>query len=293
MNSYTTGVKPIRIRSTDSQFPTYLREIPKPPKEIYLLGDIGPMLTQPRLAVVGTRKVTPYGRYVTTKLAGETASRGVAIISGLALGVDAIAHKAALDSGGATLAVLASGLDQITPASNFYLGKRILEQGGAIISEYPPGTPARPEHFIARNRLVSGISDAVLITEAAGKSGTMHTANFALDQGKTVLAVPGNINSPLSEGTNNLIKSGAVPVTAITDILHALDLPEAGELQQQMFGNTQEETIIINLLQQGVSDSAQLLARSHLVAAVFSQSLTMLEISGKIRSLGAGHWALN
>lgn len=281
-----------KLKLTDPDFPELMRDIPTPPKELYVLGDLDPLLLKPRLAVVGSRKVTAYGKSITTRLAGEAASHGIVVVSGLALGVDALAHQAALDNGGLTLAVLASGLDQITPTTNYQLAKRILDNGGAIISEYPEGTPPIRPNFIARNRLVSGVSDAVLITEAAARSGTMHTANFALEQGRTVMAVPGNITNPMSEGTNNLIKSGATVVTQTNDILLALGLRESKTGQQEIFGRSKEESIIIKLLQTGVTDSSELLAMSKLDAAAFNQSLTMLEISGKIYALGAGHWSL-
>ncbi len=284
-----SNVKKLTLK--DPGFPEVLRDIPSPPKEIYVLGNLAPLLEKPRLAVVGSRKVTPYGKLVTSQLAREVASKGVVIVSGLALGVDGLAHQAALEAKGLTLAVLASGLDIITPSTNFHIAKRILDSGGAIISEYPEGLAPIPSNFIARNRLVSGISDGVLITEAAAKSGTMHTANFALEQGKAVMAVPGNINSPLSEGTNNLIKTGALAVTTSADIFLALGLSDEKQ-QTALFGSNAEETVLLDLLKQGITDASELLSTSKLDPANFNQTLTMLEITGKIYSLGAGHWSL-
>jgi DNA processing protein len=272
-------------------FPEVLTHIPDPPKELYILGDLGPLLQQSTLAVVGSRRVTPYGRGVTEELVRSVARQGVVIISGLALGVDAIAHEAALAVGGKTIAVLGCGLDKPYPATNRRLARRILEQGGALISEYPEGTPPLQHHFIARNRLVSGLSDGVLITEAAAKSGTVHTAGFALDQGKVVMAVPGNITSELSKGTNNLIKSGATPVTEGQDILNALGIGQQLQLQEVLAANAEEEAILA-LIRQGVTDGSELHPLSKLDAAIFNQTLTMLEITGKIRPTGAGHWAL-
>lgn len=269
-----------------------LKEIPDPPKELYILGDLGKLLDSPKLAVVGSRKVTPYGRGATEELVQAVTSRGVVIVSGLALGVDAIAHKAALDAGGKTIAVLPCGLDKPYPATNRQLARRILEQGGALISEYPDGTPPLQPHFIARNRLVSGLSDGVLITEAAAKSGTIHTAGFALDQGKTVMAVPGNITSELSKGTNNLIKAGAAPVTTAQDILDALKIGEQLQLKEILAANAEEEAIL-SLLKQGITDGSELQVMSRLKPDTFNQTLTMLEITGKIRSTGAGHWTLH
>ncbi len=272
-------------------FPGVLRQIDDAPQELYIAGDLGPLLAKPRLAVVGSRKVTPYGRGITTDLVRQVAQRGIVIVSGLALGVDALAHQAALEVGGNTIAVLACGLDKPYPPTHTRLAERILERGGVLVSEYPDGTPPYPNQFIARNRLVSGLSDAVLITEAAEKSGTLHTANFALEQGRTVMAVPGNITSSLSAGTNNLIKTGAVPVTGLADIVHALGLQEAAHGREVM-GTNAAEAALLKLLQNGLSDAAELQASSQLDASTFNQTLTMLEITGKIRSLGAGHWGL-
>jgi DNA processing protein len=216
----------------------------------------------------------------------------VVIVSGLALGIDAIAHKAALEAGGGIIVVLAHGLDTIQPATNYALAKRIVASGGVLVSEYPARTPPVPLNFIARNRLVSGLSDGVLITEAAARSGTMHTANFALEQGKTVMSVPGSIFNPLSEGTNNLIKTGAVPVTTSRDVLFALGLSEARQPDAEVFGDNEAETAILRLLRQGVSETAELLTKTGLDTATFNQAVTMLEINGKIRPLGGGQWTL-
>lgn len=281
-----------KVISDHTDFPEYLRNIPSPPKELYVLGDLSSLKEHPVLSIVGSRKVTAYGKSTTRQLALESARAGAIIISGLALGVDSISHEAALEAKGTTIAVLPCGLDQIYPRQHHQLAQKIIGRGGALISEYPEGTPPLRQHFIARNRLVSGLADAVLITEAAERSGTLHTANFALEQGKTVMAVPGNINSPYSIGTNNLIKSGALAVTKTDDILNELGLNTSNKKNMQLFGNTEEEAILLNLLSSGISDSSILLINSNLEAAVFNQTLTMLEINGLIRPLGAGHWTL-
>lgn len=159
-------------------------------------NDINELLKRPCVTIVGSRKISAYGKTVTSRLAGELASAGIVIISGLALGVDSLAHLAALEAGGLTIAVLPTGLDAVDKTSRRGLAERILQQGGALVSEYAEGSPVHLGNFVARNRLVAGFGDAVLITEAAERSGTLHTANFALEQGKPVLAVPGNITSP-------------------------------------------------------------------------------------------------
>jgi DNA processing protein len=284
-----SSVKTLTLNSP--LFPEQLRHIADPPRQLYYLGNIENILDKPRLAIVGSRKVSAYGKSVTLRLAKEAAEQGIAIVSGLALGVDGLAHQAALEAGGLTLAVLPSGLDKIYPATHHQLAERILRQGGALVSEYPFDTQPFPLNFVARNRIISGISDAILITEAALKSGSLHTANFALEQGRTVMAVPGNITSDQSAGTNNLIKSGATPVTEIRDILAAMELKQAGKKAIPM-GTTPEESIVIELIARGISDASELLHNSELALPTFNQTLTMLEITGKIRPLGAGHWGL-
>jgi DNA processing protein len=255
-------------------------------------GPLHELINMPCLTVVGSRKVTAYGRAVTTSLVSELARAGVVIVSGLAIGVDAIAHKAALDAGGITIAVLPGSIERIYPASHTYIAKHILEQGGALITEYPEGTVTYPQNFIARNRIAAGLGDAVLITEAAQKSGTLHTARFGLEQGKTVLAVPGNITSPTSVGTNNLIKAGAVPVTSAADIFNVLGIqPTVPRVVAT--GETPAEQLILDLLQQGALDADTLLVKSGLETPNFNQSLTMLEIRGHVRPLGNNIWELS
>lgn len=283
-------IKKLTLKS--AQFPELLRYIPDPPTQLFIRGNLDALTTGPLLAVVGSRKVTAYGRSVTDRLAAQAAAKGITIISGLALGVDAIAHQAALDAHGTTVAVLANGPDKILPAANYHLGERILKQGGAVISEYPPGSTVFKTSFFARNRIVSGLSDGVLVTEAAARSGTMHTVNFALDQGKPVMAVPGNITSPLSEGTNNLLKTGATPVTGISDILSVLGIAKATSDQEELFGDDENQTNILRLIAGGITDADRLMIESKLQPALFNQTLTMLEINGRVHPLGGNHWGI-
>lgn len=271
--------------------PPLLQHIPDAPETFYLLGsDLEVLLAKPRVAIVGSRKMTPYGRTVTEKLARELSKNGVVIVSGLAYGVDACAHQATLDSGGAAIAVLGCGLDRIYPAANERLGWQIIEKGGAIVSEYPAKTEPLKHHFLARNRIISGLADAVLITEAAEHSGSLNTAGHALNQGKPVMAVPGNITSQLSGGTNNLIKAGALPVTSVSDILYALGIDETE--RETPMALSKEEHIVITILKDGISDAAELLTKSDLDPAMFNQTLTMLEIAGTIKPLGNNKWTL-
>lgn len=224
-------------------------------------------------------------------IAGELAANGVVVVSGMALGIDAIAHTAALDAGGTTIAVLPSGVDDPYPKTNHALARRILGQHGALISEYPPGTEAMQHRFLERNRIVSALADAVVVTEAAIRSGTLSTVAHALDQGRTVFAVPGNITSPLSAGCNHLIKQGAIPVTEAGDILSALGIG-ASAPQQLTLGGTLAETTILDLLRAGIQDGDTLLLQSQLNTSDFNQALTMLELNGAIRPLGAHQWVL-
>lgn len=282
------------LEQDHENFPGCLKNMHDPPARLFVRGgDLRKILAGPCVAIVGSRKVTSYGKEVTTKLAVELACEGVTIVSGLAIGVDGIAHRATLEADGICVAVLPCGLDAIYPASHRQLAEQILRTGGALVSEYPPGAVAYKLNFIARNRIVSALSDIVLIPEAAEKSGTLHTARFALEQGKEVLAVPGNITSQTSVGANNLIKTGAGVVTSAADVLHTLGIEaKQREGKRQPKGANAEEQLILNFLASGVHDGAELLAATGLSAAVFNQNLTMLEISGIIRALGANRWAI-
>jgi len=274
--------------------PPQLQQISSPPKQLWQTGgDLDELLAQPRVAIVGSRRVTPYGKQVTWQLSRQLAEQGIVIVSGLALGVDAIAHQAALDAQGVTIAVLPSSLDIIAPATNSQLAEQIVAQGGALISEYPEGTPALKQNFVARNRVIAGLADAVLITEAAEKSGSLHTAQFAHRQGKPVLVVPGNITSPGSAGTNNLLKAGAMAVTSYQDILQVLGLTAHRTPAHAVQGDNSDQQRLLHLLLLGINDGAELLKRSGLDVTGFNQMMTMLEVNGKIRSLGSNQWAIH
>lgn len=268
-----------------------LESIAKCPERLYVMGNL-PAERQVSVAIVGSRKPTAYGKEVTQQLAFELAKRGMVIVSGLALGVDGIAHQAALEAGGTTIAVLGNGLPKIYPSTHKGLAERIIASGGAILSEYSPGTPSVGFRFLERNRIVSGLADAIIITEAAARSGTLNTAAHALEQGKEIFVVPGNITSPLSAGCNALLKKGATPVTHSDDILEVI-APELLRPQSLLpLGNTPAETIIISLLQSGIRDGEELQQKSQLEPQEFSGALTMLEIGGAVRALGANQWTL-
>ena len=268
-----------------------MRGIAHLPKSLYFIGNLPSQYT-PSVAIIGTRKPSTYGQEVAYKLACDIASRGVVVVSGLALGIDALAHKGALDAGGTTIAVMAGGLDAVHPKTNTLLARRILQSGGALISEYPPGTPSYPAHFVARNRIVAAIADGVLVVEAAIKSGTLHTAGFALDYGRPVMAVPGAITNPLSTGTNKLIATGARLITTAQDVLAEIGAESEVVQATLPLGDTPEEATIIKLLARGVRDGEELQILSKIEASLFNQSMTMLEINGIIRPLGANQWGL-
>lgn len=268
-----------------------IQHYPNPPKKLFYKGEL-PNSRIKTVAIVGARKPTNYGREITQKIATEIANHGGIVVSGLALGIDGIAHKATLDAGGITLAVLANGLDRIYPSSHAGLGQRILDSGGAIISEYEPKTPALPYQFLERNRIVSGLADVVVIVEAAARSGTLSTANHALEQGKEVFAVPGNITSPLSAGCNRLIKDGATPLTDIGEFIETIFPEKINKKQTSLFGGaTEEERTILELIAKGVQDGEELLKLSNMAVSEFNQHITMLEIKGLVHNNGSG-WSL-
>jgi DNA processing protein len=206
----------------DADYPVNLKEIEGAPTVLYIKGEIKKR-DERAIAIVGARRMTPYGREVTEKFVKELSAYGITIVSGLARGIDTCAHKTALLVGGRTLAVVASGLDIIYPPENTYLEGEIIKRGGAVISEYPLGYPPLARNFPARNRIISGLSKAVLVVEGAKKSGTLLTASAAANQGREVFAIPGPITSPMSEATLFLIQNGAKIASSAKDILDDLD----------------------------------------------------------------------
>ena len=287
-----------------ASIPDCLATIKSPPKQLYVRSADGKalevILSRRRIAIVGSRSISGYGKKVTRDFANDLAAPGLVVVSGLAIGVDAIAHQATLDAGGQTIAVLPSPVNKVYPRGHWRLAEDIIRQGGALISEYHPDEAvAWRSNFVARNRLVSGLADALLITEATADSGTLHTAKFAAKQGKKVFAIPGDITSPTSLGTNGLISTGkAMAVTSAQDILDALAniSPDAGEVvrlpKKRVMGNNEHEQRIIGLLEQGVSKASALLTGSGMTVSEFNRHLTMLEITAKIQPLGGDCWAL-
>jgi DNA processing protein len=226
-------------------------------------------------------------------LAAQLAARGVVIVSGLALGHDALAARGALDGGGITVAVLGTAIDEITPRTNFSLAQEILRRDGAIISEYPVGTYYNSGMHLQRNRLISALADVVVIVEAGLKSGTLNTAMHALEQNKDLMVVPGNITSPLSAGCNLLLTQGATPLLSADDVLEKLGMVSIGEQDGDLpLVNNESERLILEMLQSGITDGDRIISELGQTASEFNRSITMLELSGLVRSLGANRWVL-
>jgi DNA processing protein len=276
------------ISYNSPEFPDTLREINDPPKSINVLGILP---KDSMVAIVGSRRPTSYGEKVTYQIASELAQAGAVIVSGLAIGIDSIAHRAAIDAGGKTVAVLAHGLDRIYPPRHRGLAKEILATGGALVSEYDIGDIPMKHHFVERNRIIAGLSVATIVTEAAEKSGSLITAHNASRDNRIVMAVPGNITSLYSAGPNNLIRTGAAtPITSTADAIVALGFHarEAVPVSAQ----SPDEALLIRLLGEGANTSEELIERSQLGAAQFANIISLMEITGKVRNLGAGNWVV-
>lgn len=277
----------------DEQYPEKLKNLPDAPLILFYQGDIS-LFSKPSIAVVGSRKPTSYGRYVTDKFTRTLAKEGIVIISGLAYGIDSISHRMCLEAGGKTIAVLGGGLEEIYPSEHLSLAHEIAQKG-LLISEYPPNKKATKYTFPQRNRIIAGLSDGVLITEAGLNSGTHHTRDFALDYGKNLYSVPGNIDSSLSELTNEIIKTGqGMCVTSPYDILKDFDkkvLKGSKEAKKEEL--TQEEQKIVLLLQDGMKDLEYLAKNCNMSINIFNSYLTTLEIRGIISRLPGGFVILN
>lgn len=282
------------LRVVDAEYPRLLREIPAPPPLIYVRGTLLPD-DDLAVGVVGTRNISAYGRQVTERLAGDLAAQHVTIVSGLARGVDTHAHTAALEVGGRTIAVLGCGPDLVYPPENARLAARIVEQG-AVVTEFPPGTQPEAGNFPARNRIISGLSLAVLVTEAPEASGALITARFAAEQGRDIFAVPGAITNRGSVGTNRLIQDGAKLILSAEDALTELNLsmvPQQMELRETLPADETEEALIISLRATGDPQHIDDLCRaSGLPIARVSGALAMMELKGMVSLVGPMTYAL-
>lgn len=276
----TSGIKWLTIY--DETYPRLLSQIYDPPIVLYYKGQIDVLNTK-SIAVVGTRKMTGYGKAVTESFVRELASAGLTIVSGLARGVDAQAHHSAIDAFGRTVAVLGGGLKNIYPPENKPLTERIVESGGIIFSEFPPDAPSTPGNFPLRNRIISGLSLAVLVTEAAEDSGSLITARSALEQGREVFAIPGPITSSLSKGPIDLIKEGARVVMNADEILE-----ELGIFKVHGDNLSQDEKKVLQILGQETIHIDEIGRMLNFSAAKISALLLKMEIKGVVQNLGGG-----
>ena len=270
----------------DSGYPRHLKEIDQPPPVLYVRGTLLPE-DDWAVAIVGTRRVTAYGRQVADEVATALAHSGVTIVSGLARGIDSIAHQAALNAGGRTLAVLGNGVDQVYPPENRRLASQIIEHG-AVVSDYPLGTQPDGINFPPRNRIISGLSLAVIIVEAGLTSGALITATFAAEQGRDVFAVPGNINAPQSQGTNRLIMDGAQPLLSPQDVLEALDLSKVSEHRAVRVALPADpvEARLFKLLSHEPMHVDEIRAQAEMPIETVSATLAMMELKGMVRQVG-------
>lgn len=288
------GIKILSFQ--DSNYPKLLLEIPKFPPILYFRGE----MAEPEelcIAVVGTRKISNYGRSIIPQLVTPLVQSGITIVSGMAFGVDSEAHKIAISAQRMTIAVLGGGIDNASlyPSHHQLLAQTILENGGALLSEYPMGTPSLKHHFISRNRIISGISVATAVIECDLQSGSLITAKYALEQNRNVYAVPGPIYSDTSQGPNNLIKMGAKPFTEANDILEDLNLKQLPieKEAQNIFGDTAEEDAILKLLSKEPVNINEIIKQSGLDASKATSALTLLEMKGKIKNLGGQQYILS
>ena len=270
----------------DELYPQRLKEIDQPPPVLYIRGEYLPDDVF-AVAVVGTRRVTAYGRQITEELAAYLAANGITVISGLARGVDAIAHQTALKAGGRTLGVLGSGVDRIYPPEHRALAEKMIERG-AIISDYAPGTPPDASNFPPRNRIVSGLSLAVVVIEAGETSGALITAEFAAEQGREVFAVPGSILAPQSKGTNKLIQRGALPLLTVEDLMQALDLTRMGEQKaaRKIIPADETEARLMNVLGSEPLHIDEIRNHADLPIEKVSSTLALMELKGMVRQVG-------
>lgn len=276
------------ISYKDPRYPVNLKNIFDPPFLLYVRGTLEEQDLD-ALAIVGTRRATVYGKLTARRLARDLAREGVTVVSGMARGIDTEAHRGALEAGGRTIAVLGCGLDIVYPPENRGLMEEIIKKG-AVISEFSLGEEPQAPHFPQRNRIISGLSKGVLVVEAPLKSGALITANFALDQGRDVFAVPGNISNPNSHGTNGLIKEGAKLVESMEDVLEELNFSELAQLKKEKIKDknpslSPEEKKIFNLLKDEPSHIDLLVKLSRFQASKVGELLMRLQIKSLVREL--------
>ncbi|MDO4711019.1 MAG: DNA-processing protein DprA [Peptostreptococcaceae bacterium] len=275
------------ISCKDEMFPKFLLEMPDPCYLLYYRGDIS-LLDSFSIGMVGSRKPTSYGSYVANKFSSELSRSGVVIVSGLAQGIDTLSHKGATESNGKTIAVLGTAINNIYPRKNEGYAKELIQGGSLILSEFAPDHQTMPFHFVQRNRLISALSDGLLIVEAGERSGTLTTVDFALEQGKPVFAVPGNINSPNSVGTNRLLKAGAKLVTEIEDILEEFLYfkPKREPDGSDVDLSEEERAVVAVLREKGILTNEEISLFTNQSIKYIIGTLGVLEIKGIIKDLG-------
>ncbi len=287
------------ISFTDSRYPESLKEIYDPPILLYVKGVLPPPST-PKVAIVGSRKASLYGLRMARSIGADLSRAGVVIVSGLALGIDSAAHEGALSAEGATLAVLGSGLSKLYPSQNKKMAQEIVKKG-ALISEYPMDMSPLPQYFPVRNRIISGLSQAVLVVEAGEKSGALITADTALEQGRDVLAIPGNADSEKSNGTNSLLKQGAKLVTSAADVLEELQVvkkkqsaaPGNGLSKKEPLHLNREEEKLFSLLQNEPLPIDTLIEESGISANLVIAHISRLQIKGYVKELPGKNFVRN
>jgi len=277
------------------QYPKLLVEIYDSPEILYYRGNLND-ITNFNIAIVGARKYTDYGKQITETIVEDLVRHGLTIVSGLALGIDAIAHHAAIKENGCTIAVLGTGINNraIYPAANKNLADKIIGNGGLIFSEFPLNTPPLRHHFPQRNRIVAGLSLGTLVIEAAEKSGALITSKYALDQNREVFAIPGNIYSPVSIGPNNLIKQGAKAVTSAADIIETLEIENLPSkiINKKIIADTPEEKLILNHLNHDPIHINDIIRMTNLSTPIASSTLILMEMKGLARNIGGMKYVL-
>ncbi|MFL5973022.1 MAG: DNA-processing protein DprA [Gaiellaceae bacterium] len=270
----------MKLACSDARFPPRLKAIFDPPRSLYLRGSGEPELLGRRaVGVVGARSCSPYGAQVARMLGRELAAAGLVVVSGLAQGIDGEAHRGALESGGPTVGVLGCGIDRDYPAATASLSRR-MEDGGLVVSEYEAGVEPAPWRFPARNRIIAGLCEAVVVVEARERSGALITADFALEEGREVFAVPGEITSALSVGSNALLRLGATPLTGSGDVLEALGIERAEAVADPDVSEAARR--VLGLIRDTPAGADELVARASVKAGALSVALTELELAGLV-----------
>ena len=285
------------ITLTENNYPELLKKIKNPPFVLYVKGDPSSLRSSgPSVAVVGTRRATQYGREVTKILTEELVAAGFTVVSGLAIGVDAISHKTAIENSGKTIAVLGCGVDCCYPLANQSIYNSIVYGNGCVVSEYPLGLRPTKGSFPARNRIIAGLSMGVLVTEGAEDSGSLITADYAIKFGRKVFAVPGPITSSMSKGPYKLIQKGAKLVTKAEDILREFKIQnskvKSASQKLKVNGATKEEQEILNLLQNEPLHFDEIVRKTGLQSSIVGSMLSVMEMKGMVKSLEGGMFGL-